>query len=591
MCDSIVTTTDLLAPEDQPALMAVIHYSFQARYDYIISTNLPSMTAQLQTEVDRVVSRAYYYALNFNPLEDPDSNAELHDKQFSADRFQTKISKSGGGWRKSSNRIGYANMLNQTAPQMVDRIGADGEHIPGLWNSMSRFLGNNSFDDENKENRWSVFLSGDTQCAVEFRNEYDRLQALRSTYLDSLQDSDALLPSPLDSSLQSFGHGIQKLQKEIFDYLGDLAEKNLLVRARLLSKDDPRRMSYVATRRDKFSNTLLTKAAFSAVTAIKFSNIEFTEAVATKFGLPSPICSSLLGTRIINNANNLQLVVDKYGYNLKTVLGAKGDHVRKLHDSVVNLLHTDLSKASICHKGGFRNTVKDIFSACINAEDNINADNIINVVNNEEDRRKLQGIIPDLLINGNLLHPPSKPNPYFNCETLCDVKTLAPGSKYKVSASIEPGLIVTNRGNLVNTQYHQVAKKLDSDFNGTRDGELGPVTRKLRSYGGDGTVRGLVCGAYGEFSPDVLTLRNMISSHAAGCQLAHINIPLHQAKAIRDMKLTASWGLHLSRGWARLLLDRRNDLTNNPFGANPREQFTEINQNDFEYYHLINGIL
>ena len=96
---------------------------------------------------------------------------------------------------------------------------------------------------------------------------------------------------------------------------------------------------------------------------------------------------------------------------------------------------------------------------------------------------------------------------------------------------------------------------------------MGPITRKLNSYGGDGTVRGLVRGAYGGYSPDVLTLRNLISSHSAGCQLDHMNIPLHQAKAIRDIimkltafiiiKLTSFWGLHLARGWARLvLLDR-----------------------------------
>jgi hypothetical protein len=163
------------------------------------------------------------------------------------------------------------------------------------------------------------------------------------------------------------------------------------------------------------------------------------------------------------------------------------------------------------HKGGFRNTVKDLFSACINADENINVENIVNVVNNEEDRGKLQGIIPDLLINGNLLHPPSKPNLFFNRETLCDVRTLAPGSKYKTASSIEPGLVVATRGKLVNAQYHQAAKSLDSVYNGTRDGELGPVTRKLNSYG-DGTVRGLICGVYGEYSPDVLTLRNLISS-------------------------------------------------------------------------------
>ena len=101
-------------------------------------------------------------------------------------------------------------------------------------------------------------------------------------------------------------------------------------------------------------------------------------------------------------------------------------------------------------------------------------------------------------------------------------------------------------------------------------------------------MRGLVGGAFGEYSSDVLSLRNLISSHAAGCQCVHIDIPQHQAKAIHDLKLTASWGLHLARGWARLLIDRRNDLTKNPFGANPMENYADNYQNDFGYYHLLN---
>ena len=582
ICDTIVKTASLIAPFDQAALQAVIHHSLQTRHDYVVSTNLPSVTAQLQADVDIAVATAYGYALTFNPIEDPQLQpVDTIDPSFTADRFQLKTSRSGGGWRRSSNRIGFANMLNQVAPQLLDRIDVTGQLIPGVWNSMSQFFGNHSFDEDNHGTRWSTFLNTESQWALEFSSEYNRLQGLKLSYTSDLPEADSLIPSPLDASLDSFGHGIQKLQKSVFDYMQILATKKLLLRAEKLDKSDPRRMSFVATHTCKFANTLLTQAAFSTVTQIQFSNSEFVEAVAVKFGLPSPTCASILGNSIQNNARSVQVKVDKYGYNLKTVTGAKGNHTRILHDSVVNIIHEALTTAGICHRGGYRNTVTDIFSSCIH-HDNTN--------HNDEDRRKLQGIIPDLLVSGYLLHPMEKPNPFYNHDTLCDVKTLAPGEKYK-KMSMEPGSVTAIRGDLVNTQYHKNARELDRDKNGTPEGSIGPIRSKLNSYGINGRVRGLVAGAFGEFSPDVLSLRNLISAHSAGNQVQHINIPIHQAKAIRDMKLTASWGLHLARGWARLLIDRRNDLTSNPCGGNTPAHcdFNFFNQNEYEYYHFFNG--
>ena len=50
-------------------------------------------------------------------------------------------------------------------------------------------------------------------------------------------------------------------------------------------------------------------------------------------------------------------------------------------------------------------------------------------------------------------------------------------------------------------------------YNGTAEGDIGPLERRLQAYG---RVRGFVFGAYGEASTDVETMVSLIAHGQAG---------------------------------------------------------------------------
>jgi len=114
-----------------------------------------------------------------------------------------------------------------------------------------------------------------------------------------------------------------------------------------------------------------------------------------------------------NNANSAKKVGDEYGHAYTTVTGAKGDHVRTLHDTILSYLIESVASAGIPYKGGFGNTCKNIFAHCI----------YHNLVS-DDDERHLQGIIPDMMLDCS--NPPGQPsNPLDGCRQLVELKTLS----------------------------------------------------------------------------------------------------------------------------------------------------------------------
>ena len=82
---------------------------------------------------------------------------------------------------------------------------------------------------------------------------------------------------------------------------------------------------------------------------------EFRIAVQRSFGLPLKVLDGHIEKKIRNHANCAQLTVDKYGHNLQTVTGAKGDATRTLHDTFLAALAHSLRQAGIKFLGGGRN--------------------------------------------------------------------------------------------------------------------------------------------------------------------------------------------------------------------------------------------
>ena len=136
-----------------------------------------------------------------------------------------------------------------------------------------------------------------------------------------------------------------------------------------------------------------------------------------------------------------------------------------------------------------------------------------------------------------------------------DVKTLGPGVSYVTGN----GNYLLNREERVNKDYYSCAKKLDTKFNGTLAGDIGPVQQKLLSFGKDGRVIGLVFGAFGEASRNVHALIDFIASRYADISSRSIDPEYNswaELKAKKKIYLSMEWGLLVHRGWARMLRDR-----------------------------------
>ena len=79
------------------------------------------------------------------------------------------------------------------------------------------------------------------------------------------------------------------------------------------------------------------------------------------------------------------------------------------------------------------------------------------------------------------------------CPSRYNMSPAPPGDRDHVKA-------VDKRARVLTTEYRNKAKKVDMDFGGSVEGEVGRVERKLEDYG---QVRGLVFGAFGEASEGV----------------------------------------------------------------------------------------
>jgi hypothetical protein len=105
--------------------------------------------------------------------------------------------------------------------------------------------------------------------------------------------------NPVKSTPESFGVGVSKLHKLIYDALAHLRFLSQTKRAKALPIDDHRRDAFFARSKDPFSTSILQGTSNKD---IGLANSEFHVQPAAMFGLPSPICKQHLGAQI-NKAN------------------------------------------------------------------------------------------------------------------------------------------------------------------------------------------------------------------------------------------------------------------------------------------------
>ena len=149
--------------------------------------------------------------------------------------------RSGGGYRRTTRRALFLNNPSNVVPQLVSSGST-----PGLWQSLTSILGDDSFTDGNEKQRWTAFYASGSRFGEALKAEWQRLQQLRSAAM-AAAGLDNAGESVLDADTNSFGHRIRKLHKLTFDHTGSLERAAITRRAKEPRREDPRRMAFLAS--------------------------------------------------------------------------------------------------------------------------------------------------------------------------------------------------------------------------------------------------------------------------------------------------------------------------------------------------------
>jgi hypothetical protein len=536
--ESALALTKRIALRDKMAARTAIHYSLQAKSEYIQRSMPPQQLEHYLRGVTATLRECYQEAFGFNIF----SSDAVIDASFTEDRFHLRASLGGGGFRSPLQRHSFIGCLNNILPQLTKLtvVNADDNSTVTLFPSLVELIGRNSFDEANYETRFANFIQSNIFTAQQFDLCYRQLITRRDELLNTLPE---LIPADhrtldiLFEPRESIGHGIKNLSKSISNAFSFLCHKSLLSRVQHMAIADPRRISFMACQDNQLSNSLLTSWP---PCDILFTSLEYMEAIARRFGMPSPALRHLINKPIKEPRTSR---VDAFGYNLMSATCVVGDHHRSLHDLVTQIIVTFLKGVGIPHVGGYRNTCKNIFSQAIT----INPDD-------ETDRKKLQGIIPDIVIKMDYLNVNTM-STFQGRQTLIDVKMVSPGLRYSDRVSNRQD-VVNKRANEVNGEYYASAKALDQKFNGTIGNDIGPVQSILLTYGNQGKVVGFGFGTFGECSDDVNQLLDLLVNMDAQLHAIGTTTPISNLLSASRKRFVTKLGHAIHRGWSKVLLER-----------------------------------
>ena len=259
-------------------------------------------------------------------------------------------------------------------------------------------------------------------------------------------------------------------------------------------------------------------------------------------------------------------VVDAYGHNLLSTPHALGGGTSTHHNNIISVVAQDLEQSGIrVRTKGQNGGVCRLFTQHLLGGRPLG----------ENGSFTLNGIIPDMVVCSST----NDSSGSFACalggaDHLVDFKTLASTCSFN-STSLTHGQVVADRQSRVNADYHKTASDLDALVHDTPANEVGPVGRALLDFGQAGRVLGPVISVYGSGSQDLILLRDLAASERARKHVEHRNMDFSEACAMFKNKLNRSWGQHIARGWATMLLDRLRDYVVNSSSALQRPVYAD----------------
>ena len=326
--------------------------------------------------------------------------------------------------------------------------------------------------------RWQTLLQSGCRTGAELASSWDTLQSEARDYCEYLGKD---FEDPLSGTVESVGYGSTdgstrgKLVRQREEFRGAA-----LSRALELHYDQHARPVWVSPQLDKLSSSWL--LALPGPTTGLTSPV-FMEALASHLCLPSPACQERLGEAIGAG----RATVDHFGDNVMAAF-LPGDSWRTRHDTIKTSIN------SLCLWSGLRADVEvfGLFGHLIPAVSLDSEDSLSR-------GRKRQGLVPDFRLE--------LPNALGTTDnTLAELKVIgAVCSRYPRGVRSK---VVTRRANFLQNEYVSKVAKIDQQILGFARGQVGPLQRKLQSYG---DLMGLVVGAYGEGSEDLHRLTGIMA--------------------------------------------------------------------------------
>ena len=503
------TVSDVLRPLHLQALQCCTYYGLNSLFHHWVRHCLPEDVLEAACQVDSAVLRVARACHGDAVTTDP----------YAAARLRLPARMYGGGLRSAADvaPAAFLGALCQTIPRMLPRTSADGDVCPGFMPQLVDLLGPGSFDAGAEDTRFATFLSGRSRLAGALRNSWEGLRA-------ELPDT----PGALRQGAEAAGNGCANLQRELTGLRETSRFRQLDVSIRALPIDDIRRAAWLNM--DKFSTVWVSTWPSPDC---RVSNAEFSEIAARYFGLPSPACAPLVG-QVIGNTRSF---LDAHGSRLAAA-SLPGDGFRTQHDAIKWRLDEDMREMGMRS----RTEVYGLFAAVLpqHARETVS----------QWPMRKRQGLVPDFVV----ALPQAGQNPSEAVDELFELKTLHHGTTTYPAAVAPRSRAVDRRSDALPGEQATKARRLDQRFCGTQVGEVGPVSRRLASYG---AVRGLVVGHWAEGSSH---MEDLLSGAAHTGSLRHWGAM--RAREPTDALGTLAWilrrrwGMAAWRSAARLLLDR-----------------------------------
>ena len=436
----------------------------------------------------------------------------------------------GGGMIRSATDLAsaaYVGGICQCVPSFTKSVDVDGVVSEGFLDHLSHLYGSGSFDAGNERTRFKALLEGNSILGADLRKHF--MSMSRETHGDTDRaDMDDESPFKLGPEGAGFINGkvARKPQHEFTKARENTRAARLMDKLKLnLSGGD------VMPSRQEAAFLSINRLSVQFVGVPKMhrtvmDNTTFHEAWSVYMGTASPVCKRWVGTEFVDVFKRKR-VVDVYGDNVGAAM-LPGDGWRTRHDALKWLIVQQASWAMY----QVRVEPNNIFLPWIQQKE---------VFLREHKARKRQGMVPDFL--------DVKRQALLDVKGCSFCKTRYTAARFHNAKTCDAVLM---RQMEVHKEALRKAAKVDVMYNGwdKHSRVPGPMAQRLMDFG---RVEGLVVGAHGEGSPDLMKFITRIANRAAETRFRVMGF--NSARSARSTVLNQiylSIGIEAVRGMARL---------------------------------------